>query len=373
MLGAAFPLHDGEAAGSCALEGAQFATCHIQGSSPLLDTLELRGAEVRDGRHTRPVSCPRCGGNAYKIISPGYFECTSAILVPGPVATPQGTAIMPVPALTCGLRYQAGSAGDARTCSCGTYAVGLCKDCIDPVCGDHSLMTGNQRLCTACAEARQARQADKERGRERTAVKAALEAIRERPDPVERLVRIAWFLDNCEAPEDAWNLACPEYPRGQWDSAAVGRWFATAAGRLGFRPTRMLPTYIPRPAARLFLLLGMPGYDPGPDIPCWSFEEGSTESRLVTPNVTKRHVQRAYQVTEPACVLYDGRVVTYHSPGGKPRYGPRPRIDTAGREELRAAGLNQHALVQMAVLLGMTDQLPGLKKKYKPINYTRRH
>jgi hypothetical protein len=283
-------------------------------------------------------------------------------LVPGSVAAPSGPAILPDMVLTCGRRYQVGSAEGAPICSCGTFAVGLCKDCADPVCGDHSLMGGNQRLCTICTEARKSRQAEEERERERAAVKAALEAIREKPDPVERLVRIAWFLNNFEAPGDAWSLACPEYPRGQWDSAAVGLWFAATANGLGVQPARMLPTYIPRPAAQLFLLLGMPGYDPGPDIPCWSFDEGAA----VAPDTTRSGTSSGpYQVTEPACVLYDGRVVTYHSPGGIPRYGPwhRPRVDTAGREKLRPAGLNEHALIQMAKLLGMTDQRPGLKRK----------
>jgi hypothetical protein len=234
-------------------------------------------------------------------------------------------------------------------------------------------MTENQRLCIACAQARQARQAEEDHQRERTAVNAALQAIREKPDPVERLVRTVWFLANYEGPEDAWGLICPEYPRGQWDSAAVGHWFAGTAGSLGVKPTQMLATYVPRPAAQLFLLLGMPGYDPGPDIPCWSFKEGATETRTVTPETRMSDTSsEPYQVTEWAYVLRDGQVVTYHLPRGKPRGGPRPRIDTAGREKLRPTGLNEHAIIQMAVLLDMTDQRPGLKK-YQPITYGRRH
>src|ERR1700734_336703 len=106
------------------------------------------------------MSCPRCGGNAYAVIAPGYFECTSTILVPGPVATAQGTVIMPVPATVCSHRYQAGTPVTTQVCSCGTFAVGQCRDCNDPVCGDCSLVITSQRLCKPCAKAREARHAD---------------------------------------------------------------------------------------------------------------------------------------------------------------------------------------------------------------------
>lgn len=290
--------------------------------------------------------------------------------MPGPVATAQGTVIMPVPAAVCGYRYQAGTPGTAQACSCGTFAVGLCQSCSVPVCGNCSLMAGGQRLCQPCAQARKARQAEEERERNRLAVDAAVDAIKEKPDPLERLLRIAWFLDKYEGRTDAWQAVRPRYPRGQWDSAAVGRWFAAKAEALGVKPGRRLQTYIARPAAQLVLLLGMPGYVPGPEIPCWSFEEGSTETRTVTPDCRMSDtLARPYTVAEWAYVLRDGSVVIYEPAPGKPRSGPKPRIDVSGTEKIRPTGLNEHALIQMAVLLSMTDQRPGLKVKHKPLSY----
>lgn len=276
---------------------------------------------------------------------------------------------MPVPGGVCGHRYQAGRPGTARVCSCGTFAIGLCQDCGDPVCGDCSLMVGGQRLCTRCAQARQIRQADRERAGDRSAVDAVIDAIKGKPDPVERLVRIAWFLDKYEGRDDAWTATCPEYPRGRSDSAAVGRWFAAKADALGVQPTAALQTYVARPAGRLTLMLGMPGYDRGPDIPCWSFREGSTETRTVRPESRMNDSSsEPYTVTEWAHVLRDGRVVTYHGPPVKPRLN-KSRDDVAGTETLRPSGLNEHALVLMAALLGLTDERPGLKVRHVPRTY----
>lgn len=252
-----------------------------------------------------------------------------------------------------------------QVCSCGTFAVGLCRDCGDPVCGDHSLMAGGQRVCLQCAQVRQDRQVREERAADRSGVDAVIDTIRRMPDPVERLLRVTWFLDKYEGREDTWESACPEYPRGGWDSAAVGRWFAAKADALGVGPTASLKTYVARPAAQLTLLLGMAGYNPGPDIPCWSFRNGSTWTRAVTPDSRMSDSStEPYMVTEWAHVLRDGRVVTYAGPPLKPRGGPRPRMDVAGLETLRPSGLNEHALVLMAALLGMTDERPGLKAKY---------
>lgn len=198
-----------------------------------------------------------------------------------------------------------------------------------------------------------------------------IDAIRRNPDPVERLVRIAWFLDNYEGRADAWATACPEYPRGRWDSAAVGRWFAAKADALGVPPTAALPTYVACPAPRLTLMLGMPGYDRGPDIPCWSFRDGSTETRTVRPESRMNDSSsEPYTVTEWAHVLRDGRVVTYAGPPVKRRFGrANPRDDVAGTETIRPSALSEHALVLMAALLGLTDERPGLTVRYEERSY----
>jgi hypothetical protein len=246
----------------------------------------------------------------------------------------------------------------------------MCLDCGNPVCGDCSVMANGQRVCRPCAQGRQTRQADEERERDRAAVDAVIEAILDKPDPFERLLRIAWFRDSYEGRPEAWQAACPEIPEGRWDSAALGRWFAAKADALGVGPTASLVTYVARPAAQLLLLLRMPGYDPGPAIPCWSFREGSTTTRTVTPDVTRSDsFTEPYTVTEWAHILRDGRVVTYDPPPSNPRGGPRPRFDVAGTEALRPTGLNLHAVVLMATLLGMTDARPGLKKKQAPLSY----
>lgn len=36
---------------------------------------------------------------------------------------------------------------DSKLCACSTFAIGLCWDCKDPVCGDHSKLAGGKRRC----------------------------------------------------------------------------------------------------------------------------------------------------------------------------------------------------------------------------------
>ena len=156
---------------------------------------------------------------------------------------------MPVPGGRCAERYQAGTPTGAETCSCGTFAVGLCQDCGAAACGDHSLLAAGQRVCMACAAARRERQADEKRAAETTAVDAVIDAIKAKPDPVERLLRISWFLDKYEGRLVCLADACPEYQEGRWDSAAVGHWFPARADALGVEPTSALQ-HLPAPPGR---------------------------------------------------------------------------------------------------------------------------
>ena len=53
----------------------------------------------------------------------------------------------------CGFEYQDGSpvvsgGGDIPTCACNTFAVGRCTVCAADVCGLHSAMLENRRLCS---------------------------------------------------------------------------------------------------------------------------------------------------------------------------------------------------------------------------------
>jgi len=183
----------------------------------------------------------------------------------------------------------------------------------------------------------------------RAANGTVISTIRTIADPIERLLRIAYFLDKYEGNPDTWATVCPEYPPGRWDSVAVGRWFAAKARSQGIGPTSVLQTYIKRPGG---WPLGKPTYVPDKRIPCWSFREGSTEiTTHEDPDLDSS--ERTYTVTEWANVLLDGQVVTYKLPeafGGM-----------TGPETITLTGLNLHALILMAALLGLTDDRPGLK------------
>jgi hypothetical protein len=58
----------------------------------------------------------------------------------------------------CGLRYHE-AAGGLTTLLCasdqGTFAIGVCADCGDPVCGDHSRLYQGRRLCIRDVKARE--------------------------------------------------------------------------------------------------------------------------------------------------------------------------------------------------------------------------
>jgi hypothetical protein len=190
-----------------------------------------------------------------------------------------------------------------------------------------------------------------------------MQAIRSVPDPIERLLRICYFLDKYEGRPDTWVTACPECPPGEWDSAVVGRWFAAKAVSQGVKPTSALRTYVKRPAARL---IGRPGYEPASEIPCWSFREGSTETRAVEDRNIDSRADRMYTVTLWAHVLLDGSVIAYEPPPVKMR-GPDRQVNGPGT--ITPSALSEHALVLMAGLLGLTDDLPGMKVRHQEIAY----
>ena len=112
------------------------------------------------------MKCVRCGGTALKAISPGYWLCES--LVVRQVMAPAGPAGQMVPvgeSALCGHRFQSGPGASTDRCSCGTFAVGACAECGQFVCGDHSALDGQLRLCSMHLEARRAavrQQADEE-------------------------------------------------------------------------------------------------------------------------------------------------------------------------------------------------------------------
>lgn len=79
-------------------------------------------------------TCPQCGGAEAKQLAPGYFECEST----------RDDEV-------CGHRYQEGPGSigvNSPMCHCGTFAIGQCAECGIWVCGTHSSIRDEQRLCS---------------------------------------------------------------------------------------------------------------------------------------------------------------------------------------------------------------------------------
>lgn len=105
------------------------------------------------------MACPTCGGTNRSLIAPGYYQCRSIIRwstrtwVPAPGYLPgPGVPMAPIDTWherACTDQYQEGDAVTAQLplCACFTYAVGICADCKNPVCGVHSELVGDLRRC----------------------------------------------------------------------------------------------------------------------------------------------------------------------------------------------------------------------------------
>lgn|SRR5579862_5695918 len=119
------------------------------------------------------MACPSCGGSDRISVAPGFWECCSQLAErrPGRVPDPMGPAgaTMPITDIiyrTCGVRYhEAAGSGVTLLCECSTFAIGVCGECMKPVCGDHSRLLDGQRLCISHV-----------RAKEEAAAKAAREA-----------------------------------------------------------------------------------------------------------------------------------------------------------------------------------------------------
>lgn len=158
------------------------------------------------------MPCPSCGGTVREQIAPGYWRCLTQQVtrypgpgVPGhPEMGPEHLHHVSV----CGRTYQEGApAAGAAQCFCGTFAIGTCAECQADVCGDHSALVGDRRLCHACAtqlrkdEATKSAETQEEvLASRRTREIASLRAI---ADPAERLVAtVVW----CESPTSGASL-----------------------------------------------------------------------------------------------------------------------------------------------------------------------
>ena len=108
------------------------------------------------------MGCPTCGGSDRVLVAPGYWECRSLVEEHRPGLVPDGMGgtrpITDVVRRPCGLRYHE-AIGGGSTLLCdwdqGTFAIGLCADCGKPVCGDHSRLYQDRRLCIRDVHARE--------------------------------------------------------------------------------------------------------------------------------------------------------------------------------------------------------------------------
>lgn len=102
------------------------------------------------------MTCPRCGGSDRNQIGVSYYQCVTveSQLMPAPPGS--GVEMVSVDVM-CGETYQEGAPPTSQSplCSCGTYAIGKCRDCEDSVCGLHSSMRGGARLCGTCSYQRE--------------------------------------------------------------------------------------------------------------------------------------------------------------------------------------------------------------------------
>ncbi len=100
------------------------------------------------------TACPACGGGQRRLLSPGWFECTSPISVEAPMVFDPGFGGFrpagPPTTRACAHRYQEGRAHTGQPpCWCGVLAIGHCTSCRQSVCGVHSEQVP-QLLCGAC-------------------------------------------------------------------------------------------------------------------------------------------------------------------------------------------------------------------------------
>ena len=110
------------------------------------------------------MSCPTCGGSDRDPIAPGFWVCTSPRWVTDKIGGPGLTDPRLGPGvlykkrrIVCRTEYQEGNPGTSLLCACSTFAIGLCNECGKPVCGNHSAISGDLRLCDAHLAAEQAK------------------------------------------------------------------------------------------------------------------------------------------------------------------------------------------------------------------------
>jgi hypothetical protein len=100
------------------------------------------------------MSCPSCGGEERRALAPGLWLCISQVPVtsggPGLTDPRLGPPVIQT-MIECGYEYQEGRAeAPASSCACGTFAIGRCQSCDQPVCGRHGVLVLDRLRCAAC-------------------------------------------------------------------------------------------------------------------------------------------------------------------------------------------------------------------------------
>jgi len=148
----------------------------------------------------------------------------------------------------CGCIYQdRAEPQSSPSCYCGTFAVGTCIDCGMLVCGDHSALLGDRRLCTEHWRAHTHRVATERLANERLGRDTAQRAWQQRVQAQlrdataeERLVRaVASYTPDLHrlsthrsADETSWAAVCLALDTGPipiWESNHMYDWFRRRA------------------------------------------------------------------------------------------------------------------------------------------------
>ena len=197
------------------------------------------------------VACPRCGGTSRVPLAPGYWRCASEVvdIASGSENGRRGRITSLEARPECGCTYQdSAESQSSPSCYCGTFAVGTCTDCGMMVCGDHSALLGDRRLCTEHWRAHTHRIATERLANERLGRDTAHRAWQERVQALggataeERLVRaVASYTPDLHRlsthrseDETSWAAVCLALDTGSiptWESTHMYDWFRSRAAR----------------------------------------------------------------------------------------------------------------------------------------------
>lgn len=117
-------------------------------------------------QYDEAMACPVCGGADRDEIAPGFWRCRSASTeTRGTLGHEPGRPWQQRPEFhevhsPCGHEYQEGPGVTVETCDCSTFAIGTCSNCGKFVCGEHSAIRDEKRLCISCTSESEQSEAD---------------------------------------------------------------------------------------------------------------------------------------------------------------------------------------------------------------------